>query len=311
MSVNQPPRQEMYYAEPIYRPPSEAYSLLIQASVGCSAAAAGRCYFCTSHVFDKTVPEKQFHIRPVDDVLEDIRIAQGQYGKTVEKIFLLDSNALIIKTPDLLRIVKACYSAFPNLKQVSCYACCGDILRKSDDELIQLQQAGLTLVFLGLESGDQQVLDLMNKGVAVADQIEAVVKANRAGIRTSVTVITGLGGRSLSRQHAIATAQAVSAMNPTYLAALTLMVVQGSPVERMIRQGDFEPLSGIEDILRELALMIEHIDATGPIVFRSNHASNYLPLKGTLPEDKPAMLQLIQSALKDPHLMRPGHYRGL
>lgn len=304
-------RQEMYYAEPIYRPPSEAYSLLIQASVGCSAAAAGRCYFCTSHVFDKTVPEKHFHIRPVEDVLEDIRIAQDQYGKSVEKIFLLDSNALIIKTPDLLRIVKACYQAFPGLKQVSCYACCGDILRKSNEELVQLRQAGLTLVFLGLESGDQQVLDLMNKGVAVADQVEAVVKANRAGIRTSVTVITGLGGRSLSRQHAIATAKAVSAMNPTYLATLTLMVVQGSPVERMIRQGDFEPLSGFGEILQELALMIEHIDAPGPIIFRANHASNYLPLKGTLPADKPAMLKLIQSALKDPHLLRPDHYRGL
>jgi radical SAM superfamily enzyme YgiQ (UPF0313 family) len=301
----------MYYAEPIYRPPSEAYSLLIQASVGCSAAAAGRCYFCTSHVFDQTVPEKHFHIRPVEDVLEDIRIAQDQYGVGVEKIFLLDSNALIIKTADLLRIVKACYQAFPRLKQVSCYACCGDILRKSDDDLIQLRQTGLTLVFLGLESGDQQVLDLMNKGVAVADQVEAVVKANRAGIRTSVTVITGLGGRSLSRQHAIATAQAVSAMNPTYLAALTLMVVQGSPVERMIKQGDFEPLSGTREILQELALMIECIDAPGPIVFRCNHASNYLPLKGTLPADKPAMLDLIQSALKDPHLLRPNAYRGL
>ena len=311
MNANRPSRQEMYYAEPIYRPPSEAYSLLIQASVGCSAAAAGRCYFCTSHVFDKTVPEKHFHIRPVEDVLDDIRIAQDQYGKGVEKIFLLDSNALVIRTPDLLRIVEACYQAFPRLKQVSCYACCGDILRKSDEELIRLRQAGLTLVFLGLESGDQQVLDQMNKGVPVADQIEAVIKANRAGIRTSVTVITGLGGRPLSRQHAIATGKAVSAMNPTYLAALTLMVVPGSTVERMIRQGDFEPLSTTEEILQELGVMIEHIDAPGPIVFRANHASNYLPLKGTLPADKSAMLDLIQRALKDSDLLRPDRYRGL
>ncbi|MBW1774037.1 MAG: radical SAM protein, partial [Deltaproteobacteria bacterium] len=128
-------RNEMFYAEPVYRPPSEASSLLIQATVGCSSAAAGRCYFCNSYVFHKTVPEKRFRIRPTRDILEDIEIGRREYGTILERIFLLDSNALIIKTPELLKILKACYESFPNLRQVSCYACCEDILRKSDEEL--------------------------------------------------------------------------------------------------------------------------------------------------------------------------------
>src|SRR3972149_9897991 len=138
MSKSKSRRREMYYAEPIYRPPSEAYSLLIQATVGCSSAAAGRCYFCTSYIFDRSVPEKRFRIRPTEEILEDIEIAKEIHGNRVEKIFLLDSNAMIIKTPELLKILRKCYETFRGLKQVSCYACCSDILRKSDEELKEL-----------------------------------------------------------------------------------------------------------------------------------------------------------------------------
>ena len=137
-----PERTEMYYAEPVYRPPSEAYSMLVQATVGCASAAAGRCLFCNSFLFHRTIPEKRFRIRPTHEILEDIEIGRSQYGRQVEKIFLLDSNAFIIKTPELLKILKKCYASFPNLKQVSCYACCEDILRKSDEELNQLREAG-------------------------------------------------------------------------------------------------------------------------------------------------------------------------
>ena len=172
---NRTKRTEIYYAEPVYRPPSEAYSLLIQATVGCSAAAAGKCYFCGSPLFHKTIPEKRFRIRPTDEIIEDIEIGRRQYGSGVEKIFLLDSNALIMKTSELLKILKRCYELFPHLKQVACYACCDDILRKSDEELTQLREAGLKLAFIGLESGDQETLDLMNKGATVQDQIDAVV----------------------------------------------------------------------------------------------------------------------------------------
>ena len=301
----------MYYAEPVYRPPSEASSLLLQATVGCSSAAAGRCYFCNSYVFHKTVPEKRFRIRPTHDILEDIEIGSRQYGPIVEKIFLLDSNALIIKTSELLKILKKCYGSFPNLKQVSCYACCDDVLRKNDEELRQLCEAGLKLVFIGLESGDQEVLDLINKGATVQDQIDAVVKANRAGIQTSVTVIIGLGGKKLTEQHAVNTGKAAGKMNPAYFAALTLMVVANSPMDEMIKKGEFELVTDPLKILKELELMIMNIDTPGPVIFRTNHASNYLPLRGTLPQDKDTLLRTIRSAMKDPGLLRRESMRGL
>ena len=311
MDQNKSKRREMYYAEPVYRPPSEAYSLLVQATVGCSSAASGKCFFCASYLFDKTIPEKRFRIRPTHEILEDIEIGGEIYGRQVDKIFLLDSNAMIIKTPELLKILNKCHETFPNLKQVSCYACCNDILRKSDEDLRALREAGLKLVFVGLESGDQEVLDLMNKGVSVQEQIDSVVKANKAGIQTSVTVIIGLGGRKLHRQHAINTGKAAGAMNPTYFSALTLMVVPGSPLEGMVKRGEFELVTDPLEILRELSLMIENIDAPGPVVFRTNHASNYLPLRGTLPRDKENLLKTIQNAMKNPNLLRAESMRGL
>jgi radical SAM superfamily enzyme YgiQ (UPF0313 family) len=304
-------KSEMYYAEPVYRPPSEAYSLLVQATVGCSSAAAGRCYFCNSTVFNRTIPEKKFRIRPTDEILEDIEIGGRQYGKGVDKIFLLDSNAMVIKTPELLRIVKKCYGTFPNLKQVACYACCEDILRKTDEELLELRKAGLNLVFVGLESGDQEVLNLINKGVTIENQIEAVVKANKAGIQTSVTVILGLGGKRLSTQHAVNTGKTATKMNPSFFAALTLMVVPGTVLDDMIKRGEFELVTDPLDVLKEVELMVKNIDAPGPVVFRTNHASNYLPLRGILPMDKERLLNTIRGAMKDPSLLRAEHMRGL
>jgi len=304
-------RNEMYYAQPVYRPPSEAYSLLVQATVGCSSAAAGRCHFCGGSLFHKTIPEKRFRIRPTEEIIEDIEIGRRQQGQWVEKVFLLDSNALIIKTPDLLKILNKCYRSFPRLKQVSCYACAGDILRKSEEELKQLREAGLKLVFVGLESGDQETSDLMNKGVRVQDQIDAVIKAGVAGIQTSVTVIIGLGGRKLSNQHAINTGKAAGAMNPTFFAALTLMVVPGTPLDDMVRRGEFELVTDPIEILKELELMILNIDARGPIAFRTNHASNYLPLRGNLPEDKGKLLRTIRRAINDPSRLRPEYMRAL
>ena len=304
-------RSEMYYAEPVYRPPSEAYSLLVQATVGCSSAAAGRCYFCNSTVFNRTIPEKRFRIRPTHEILEDIEIGGRQYGKGVDKIFLLDSNAMIIKTPELLKIVKKCYETFPNLKQVACYACCEDILRKTDEELLELRKTGLNLVFVGLESGDQEVLNLINKGATVEDQIEAVVKANQAGIQTSVTVILGLGGKRLSEQHAINTGKAATKMNPSFFAALTLMVVPGTALDDMVKRGEFDLVTDPIDVLKEVELIIKNIDAPGPVVFRTNHASNYLPLRGVLPGDKEGLLRTIRSAMKDPSILRAEYMRGL
>jgi radical SAM superfamily enzyme YgiQ (UPF0313 family) len=304
-------RSEMYYAEPVYRPPSEAYSLLVQATVGCSSAAAGRCYFCNSTVFNKTIPEKKFKIRPTHEILEDIEIGGRQHAEAVDKIFLLDSNAMIIKAPELLKIVKKCYETFPRLKQVSCYACCEDILRKTDEELLELRKTGLNLVFVGLESGDQTVLDLVNKGVTVEDQIEVVCKANKAGIQTSVTVILGLGGKRLSEQHAINTGKAATKMNPSFFAALTLMLVPGTVLDAMVKRGEFDLVTDPIDVLKEVELIVKNIDAPGPVVFRTNHASNYLPLRGVLPDDKERLLKTIRGAMKDPSVLRAEYMRGL
>lgn len=304
-------REELYYAAPIYRPPSEAYSLLIQATVGCSSAAAGRCHFCNSTLFHRVLAEKQFRIRPLAEILADIDIAGRQNGASVTKIFLLDSNALVMKTPDLLKILKKCYATFPRLKQVSCYGCCEDILRKTPRELNELRQAGLTLVFVGLESGDQQVLDLVKKGVTVEQQIEAVVKANSAGLQTSVTIILGLGGRALSEKHAVNTGLTVSAMNPSYLAALTLMLVPGTILHDMMSQGEFVPLTAQLELLRELELLLANITVPGPVVFRTNHASNYLVLKGTLPQERDRMLATLRYAMHQPTALREESSRGL
>jgi hypothetical protein len=151
----------------------------------------------------------------------------------------------------------------------------------------------------------------MNKGAKVEDQIASVVKANKAGIQTSITVIIGLGGRKWTREHAVETGRAATAMNPTFFSALTLMVVPHSPLDAMVRRGEFELVTDPAEVLKELEWMIRNIDAPGPVVFRTNHASNYLPLKGTLPEDKEALLKTIQEALDDPRLLRPESMRGL
>jgi len=174
-----------------------------------------------------------------------------------------------------------------------------------------LREAGLKLVFVGLESGDQEILDLMNKGATVQDQIDSVVKANRAGIQTSVTVILGLGGRRLWKQHATETGKATGQMNPSFFSALTLMVVPNSPLDAMVKKGEFELVTDPVEIMNELHLMIRNIDAPGPVVFRTNHASNYLPLRGTLPGDKENLLQTIQAALDHPERLRPESMRGL
>ena len=301
----------MYYAEPVYRPPSEHASLLIQATVGCSAAAAGRCHFCNSNIFHSRYPEKKFRIRPVPDIVEDIKNAKTLYGQRVEKVFLLDSNAMIMKTADLLTILKACYDSFPQLRQVSCYACSSDILNKSPSELELLYRAGLNLVYLGLESGAPEVLVLMNKGAKVDKQVEAVLKAKSAGIRTSVSVILGLGGRKYSLKHSKLTGEALSMMAPTYAAALTLMVVPGTVLDRMIQEGGFDPVDEPAELLNEARVMIDTINVNEPVVFRANHASNYFAVAGTLPHEKKRMLQSIETAIEKSSLLRPENSRRL
>ncbi|MEW6441643.1 MAG: radical SAM protein [bacterium] len=300
----------MYYAEPIYRPPSEAGSLLVQATVGCASAARGQCYFCGSWVLDRVVPEKKFRVRPIRDIVDDLEEARASAGSGVRRIFFLDSNAMVMRTRGLVEITERAYALFPHLERVSVYACASDILRKPPQDLARIREAGLKLLYVGLESGNEQVLGLHNKGSTVEETAQACLKAREAGLEVSVTVILGLGGRGLSRPHAVDTGRAISRMQPDYVGALTLMAVPGTPVEDWIREGTFEVLSQ-EEILEELRLMLENVEVRRKVVFRTNHASNYLPLRGDLPSDRERMLETIRKAQARKIPLRPESVRGL
>ena len=300
----------MLYVEPVYRPPSEAGSLLVQASIGCLSAAQGHCYFCGSWLIDREIPQKKFRIRPTDDILKDLEEARDTMGPGVRKIFLLDSNALVIRPAALERICRHAYSLFPGLERISVYACAADIERKSEEDLKRIRDAGITLLYLGLESGSEAVLKLQNKGVTAEETIRACAKAEKAGFDLSITVILGLGGQELSRAHAIDTGKLISHIQPRYFGALTLMVVPGTPVEEWISLGSFKMLTQ-EEILSELKLMLENIFVEREMVFRTNHASNYLPLGGTLPNDKNHLMKVIHKAQAQKLPLRPEHLRGL
>ncbi len=173
----------MLYVEPIYRPPSEAGSLLIQATIGCASAAQGHCYFCGSWLIDRQIPQKKFRVRPARDVMKDLDEARGQTGPGVRRIFLLDSNAMIMRTGQLEKISRHAYTLFPSLERVSVYACANDILRKSDEDLKRIRQAGISLLYIGLESGSEQILELHNKGVTAEDTVRGLFPGHGGGFR--------------------------------------------------------------------------------------------------------------------------------
>jgi len=285
----------------VIRPPSEADSYILQATFGCSH---NRCTFCG------TYPDKPFRVRPLDDVLEDIALA-GQRMPHTRRVFIADGNALILPAPRLVTILDALGAAFPLLRRVGLYANARDILRKRDDELSLLQQKKLQIVYLGLESGSDEVLRRIDKRATAREMIEAVVKAKRAGMRASVIALLGLGGVELSSQHAAETGRVVSAMDPQYLSMLTLMLVPGTPLHRQAQDGDFS-LPSPQGLLAELGAVLEHTDGLSRCVFRTNHASNYLSLAGTLSRDTASLLAAIdQAQTRGPAALRPENWRGL
>lgn len=277
----------MRYVEPVFRPPSEAQSLLLQATIGCSN---NTCTFCGSNLL------KKFSIRPLEEIEQDILEARSIYGGGIRRVFLLDSNALCMKTEDLLEILNLLYAVFPRLDRVGVYACAADALRKSEEDLRELHKAGLKIAYLGVESGDDVILKRVNKGVNAEQTIEGCKKIMNAGITLSVTIILGLGGRERWRENAIETAKVLNRIDPPYIGALTLMVVPGTPLHREVLEGKFQVLNP-QEILQEMRLLVENLELTN-CVFRSNHASNYLPLGGTLPADKEDILNVIDLALK-------------
>ena len=288
----------MRYKGKVYRPPSEAYSLIVQVTYGCSH---NRCAFCDMY------DDKHFALRPMQEIREDFETARQLYHR-VERVFLADGDALMRKTDDLVQILGLIYGLFPECERVTCYASPTSLQVKSEDDLRFLRQRGLQMVYMGLESGCDAVLERMNKGHSAANIVAAGQKARRCGMALSVTAISGLGSVALWREHAIGTAEALSAMKPEYIGLLTLMVEHGTPLERWVRDGEFTLLSPVE-VLKETELFLQHIDSEGS-VFRMNHASNYLTLKGTLNRDRQALLDKVQTGLSGVGL-KPEFLRAL
>jgi len=271
----------------VFRPPSEAKSLILRVTIGCSHNA---CAFCSMY------RDVKFRTRPTEEITALISQAARHYP-TLRRVFLADGNALVLKTDKLLDIMRQLHEAFPKLSRITCYGGPQDILRKTPEELVALKNAGLQIIYLGIESGDDEVLETICKGATGADMIAAGQRVMASGIKLSAMVLLGLGGKERTTQHALNTAKAVSAINPTMLSALTLMLHEGTPLRKAADNGDFLPLSPYE-LLLELKLMMENIDVANHCIFRSNHVSNFLPLAGTLPQDKQQLLSDIDQVLE-------------
>jgi len=287
------------YTGNIYRPPSEADSLLLQATIGCSH---NRCSFCAMY------RDKQFKVRPVEAVLEDIASAREYYGPGVRRVFLCDGNALILPMSYLLGVLAALERAFPELQRVGVYANARDIAAKTDAELKELAGRKLSVFYLGMESGSNEILRRVDKGATADEMVAAVRKAMAAGMKSSVIFLLGLGGRKQWRENATESAKAVSQMNPNYLSALTVTVVPGTPLARQLKSGEFE-LPEPAEFAAELRLFLEQVDVKAT-VFRSNHASNYVRLEGRLPKDKERMVAELTEAIRN-HRFKPEYLRGL
>jgi len=289
------------YIEPVFRPPSEAHSLILPVTNGCSWNS---CTFCEMY----TSPQKKFRARDEAEVLDEIRRCGEQL--IVQRVFLADGDALVLPTHRLLRILEQIRQCLPEVQRVSSYCLPRNLRKKSVAELQELADAGLGMVYVGAESGDDEVLALVNKGETYESTLSALDKLGAAGIARSVMILNGLGGRQLSRQHARNSARLMNAAQPEFLSTLVVSFPQGEARFRQTFE-DFEPLVPA-DLFRELEWLLEDLQLTDT-VFRSDHASNYLVLKGILGADKPGLLRRVREAIDDPRnaRLRQEWQRGL
>ena len=290
----------MRYEGKIYRPPSEADSYILQATIGCSW---NHCTYCDMY------RDKAFRVRDLDETLADIRTAAKSFGENITKVFVADGDALVLDLRHWEAILPACHDAFPRMKRVSAYATAVNINEKSDAELKRLRELGLSLLYMGPETGDDVTFKRIAKGSNFDQHVEAARRAHEAGMKVSAIFLLGAGGTERSREHAEGSARLISAMDPEFVSALTLTIIPGTPIDKMQAAGKFT-LPSVTRMLEELRTMVAAASPTDAI-FRTNHASNYLPLAGRLPQDRDSIVEALDKALSGEIALRPEWSRGL
>ena len=293
-----------YDSDLLYRPPGECKSYLLQCTIGCSN---NKCTFSGMY------KEKKFRIRPTEEILEDIDMAREYYGPNLRRVFLMDGDAIIIKTEEMLKILHKLYATFPKLEKVTVYAGPRSTLSKTPEELKLLHDAGLSRAYLGVESGSDEVLKFIKKGCTAEEMLLAGQRLVEAGIDLWVTVILGMTGANGEggdwEEHIRSTAKMINAMRPRHLSAMTFAPAKGTPLGEDVLAGRFT-VCDADHVLEECRMLIELLDVD-PLHFTSNHASNYLPLKGGLPEDEEKFLEMIDQALAGKIRLRKTLNRGI
>ena len=290
---------EIVYDYPLYRPPSEANSMIFQVTLGCSF---NKCSFCNMY------RTKEYAERPWDEIKAEIDMAAKFYPDT-RRIFLADGDAINLSNERLIQILQYIHTKFPELERVSCYAMPMNLLQKTDDDLKALRMAGLHMLYIGIESGSDIVLRKVTKGATYKTIAQACEKVKRHGFVLSCMVILGLGGKTYTRQHIADTARLLSEAAPDYVGALTLHLEDGIYEEFMKKFGEpFVPLDDL-DVLDELERLVSDFDPKTPVVFRANHASNVYSLGGTMPEDREKLLALVRNLKSRPEMLKPKFLR--
>ncbi len=286
---------ELGYDYPLYRPPSEANSVIFQVTLGCSF---NKCSFCNMY------RTKEYSERPWEEIKSEIDIVSRSLPQT-ERIFLADGDAINLRTEKLVQILDYIREKFPKIQRISCYAMPKNLMQKSPEELTQLHKRGLNMLYIGIETGNDLLLKKITKGATSKSIIDACTRAKKSGFVISCMIILGIGGKKYSVDHMKETAKVVSAVSPDFLAALTLIIEDGVYDEFMTKFD--EPFETLDDslILNELELLLNEINPTSPVVFRANHASNVYSIGGNLPEDKEKMLSLVRNLKEHPELLKP------
>lgn len=286
---------ELGYDYPLYRPPSEANSIIFQVTLGCSF---NKCSFCNMY------RTKDYSERPWEEIMSEIDIVSKSFPQT-ERIFLADGDAINLSTEKLVKILEYIKEKFPNLKRISCYAMPKNLLQKTPAELTLLNKKGLDMLYIGIETGNDILLKKITKGATSKSIIDACNRAKKSGFIISCMIILGIGGKRYSVDHIKETARVVSEVSPNFLAALTLIIEDGVYDEFMKKFA--EPFETLDDslILNELELLLSEINPISPIVFRANHASNVYSIGGNLPEDREKMMALVSSLKEHPELLKP------